>query len=178
MDLCLIDWKALAPMVAAIIGATIASFTAFRISNRWSEQKGRETLASEAKIFYSSNNDILVSYKKLRDAILESPGTVGINHPDFIKLNAELENLYLQVDYFKNLLVIINSQYSEEYSKLSIRVKNFKKDLPMIVMYRVRVGNQSQGSHAEEIFNKLGFDAFVSNIKSINLILYKVILFK
>lgn len=178
MDLCLLDWKAIAPILAAILGATIASVTAFSISNRWSEQKGRETLASEAKIFYSSNNDILLGYKKLREIILNNPSTTGTEHPDFIKFNDDLESLFFQMDYFKNLLVVIDSRYSKEYSKLSAQIKSFKENLPMIVMYRVRSADQSEGSHALEIFNKLGFDKFVNNIKSINLILYKIILYK
>lgn len=178
MDLCVVDWKAVVPILAALIAACIASFTAFCISNRWNNQKGSEALAAEAKTLYSLNNDIFVLYKNLRDSILESPGTVGMSHKDFKNLKEGLDNLINELKYFKELLKISNSPKSNEFVKLTIKVENFKKRLDRIQLYKIRTYGHSQGSHANEIFNELGFDSFVDNIRSINLILFKVILYK
>ncbi len=45
MDLFVVDWKAITPILAALI----ASGTALCISNKWSGQKGAEVVADEAK---------------------------------------------------------------------------------------------------------------------------------
>lgn len=45
MDLCVFDWRAITPIIAALI----ASGTAWGISNKWNNQKGSEVVASEAK---------------------------------------------------------------------------------------------------------------------------------
>lgn len=49
MDLCVVDWKAITPIFAALIASGIASGTAFYISSKWRKQKGAEVIANEAK---------------------------------------------------------------------------------------------------------------------------------
>ncbi|EPF73781.1 hypothetical protein [Acinetobacter rudis] len=49
MDLCVFDWKSIAPIIAALIASSIAATTALYISNKWSGQKGSEVVANEAK---------------------------------------------------------------------------------------------------------------------------------
>ncbi|MCH7294111.1 hypothetical protein [Acinetobacter higginsii] len=64
MDLCVVDWKAITPIIAASIAACIASFTAFKISNRWSNQKGSEVIANEAKEAIYQINELSKFYQQ------------------------------------------------------------------------------------------------------------------
>lgn len=45
MDLCVVDWKAITPLVASLFAACVALY----ISNKWNKQKGSEVIANEAK---------------------------------------------------------------------------------------------------------------------------------
>ncbi|MDM1736670.1 hypothetical protein HX112_08940 [Acinetobacter towneri] len=116
MDLCVVDWKAITPICAALI----ASGTALYISNKWNKQKGAEVLAGEIKnsikdileiikiVHNLSKNDITSeqyseyfnTFKSLCESVLRSSS--------YIETCVEIDGFKAQMDeFFKHCYELI-----------------------------------------------------------------------
>jgi hypothetical protein len=111
MDLCVVDWKAVAPIIAASIAACIASFTAFRISNRWNNQKGSEVIANEAKEAIYQIGELSKFYQKNLD---------NINPSDVEAMISDYQLVYK--DVIHKIDFIFNSPISQDDKKILLEV--------------------------------------------------------
>ena len=105
MDLCVVDWRAIAPIFAALI----ASGTALYISNKWNKQKGAEVVANEAKQTIQDILEIInISYQM--NSIVASPDFNAEKFKQFELLNEQIlrSSLFINecivIDDFKLLL--------------------------------------------------------------------------
>lgn len=130
MDLYVVDWRAVAPILASLI----ASFTALFIANRWRNQKGAEVVANEVKDDIKDILEIIriVSY-------ITSDNTTPEQHSDYFKTFKLLyesvvrNSLYIEncvvidgfkdqmIDFFEHCrdLLWVDSEYKENFKKKS-----------------------------------------------------------
>lgn len=147
MDLCVIDWRALTPIIASLIATGIASSTALYISNKWSKQKGGEVIAEEAK---QTIKDILGMVKTIN--------YVGHGLCESDKLKEELD-IFLK--YYES--VVINTSFIKDSISDDDLKKAFKlytesglKITSKIFTNTIKVGDEK----LHEIIREFGERAF------------------
>lgn len=108
MDACVIDWKAITPLIASII----ASSTALYISNKWKTQKGKEVLANESKAL------LLELYELRRQTnFLESNGPKGEAEflDEITKFNTRKGRIQNSLSFLRDEL---KNTYSNDFNAL------------------------------------------------------------
>lgn len=130
MDLCVVDWRAVATLLASLI----ASSTALYISNKWKGQKGGEVVANEAK---QTIKDLLEIIRIV--GYITSDNTTPEQHSDYFKAFKSLyesvvrSSLYIdncvEIEGFKDQmneffehcrsLLWVDSEYKENFKKKS-----------------------------------------------------------
>lgn len=101
MDLCVVDWKAITPLIACLIAAG----TALYISNKWSKQKGAEVIAIESK-------NILINLEKLALIQNEIFFWFGLNAG---KVDEKLFQEFKQLkDSLENSTMLLNHAITDE----------------------------------------------------------------
>lgn len=107
MDLCVFDWKAIAPIIASLIASGMALF----IANRWKNQKGAEVVANEIK------NDIKDILEIIRIVShITSDQTTPEQRSDYVKTFKLLyESIMRSSLYIENCVVI--EGFEDEMSK-------------------------------------------------------------
>lgn len=92
MDLCVVDWGA----VATIVAALIASFTAIYIYFQWKNQKGAEVIANEAKQNIQDILEIIKVISLIRQKSFDSERSK--NFGDFNRLYESVVRSSLYID--------------------------------------------------------------------------------
>lgn len=92
MDLCVVDWGA----VATIAAALIASFTAIYIYFQWKNQKGAEVIANEAKQNIQDILEIIKVISLIRQKSFDSERSK--NFGDFNRLYESVVRSSLYID--------------------------------------------------------------------------------
>lgn len=171
MDLCVIDWKVIAPILASLI----ASGTALYISNKWSGQKGKEVLASEAKNLLSdlyelrSHIELLDSNKIIDDKkFLEE--IVGFNDR-----NSRIKNslLFLSKELNAKYLVDFN-EFIENLKNANIKLAGYKpKNVLESSLAKFHIAQGLYQAQSESFWGNLG-----CSLESVIQILRNVALYK
>lgn len=139
MDLCLLDWKAIAPIIAATIAASIASFTAFKISDRWNNQKGSEVIANEAKEAIYQISELSKFYQKNLNNINPSNVEEIINEYQII-----FKDVIHKIDF------IFNSPINRDDKKNLLEVAlNFGTSN---IIYIDKLNSKKTSAELEELF--------------------------
>lgn len=122
MDLCVIDWRAVTPIIASIIASGVALY----ISNKWNGQKGIEVIANEAK--YSLQ--YLAELQRLQCEI-----SASIQKSEKKELNQiRIDRFKIVKDLFSNSTVILDHSIDDpelqaHISTISSEAINFIKQV-------------------------------------------------
>lgn len=122
MDLCVVDWRAITPLVAS----GFAAFVALYISNKWNKQKGAEVIANEAKAYLIKLSELQSLQGDILKSIIESNG-YDVNKSAIKEFKDKHDQLANSVVF---LGFAINSvQFSDDSSTLFSQTIFFQKDV-------------------------------------------------
>ena len=122
MDLCVVDWRAITPLVSSVFAACIALY----ISNKWNKQKGAEVVANEAKAYLIKLSELQSLQGVILKSIIESNG-YDVNKSAIKEFKEKHDQLANSVVF---LGFAINSvQFSNDSSTLFSQTKIFQNDV-------------------------------------------------
>lgn len=121
MDLCVIDWKVIAPILASLI----ASGTALYISNKWSRQKGGEVIATESKQVIKDVLDLVKIINYIAYGLKKNEDF----NEEFAKFESGYELVVINTAFIEDCILDDNLKvYFSRFAKSSLKVKRMIKN--------------------------------------------------
>lgn len=144
MDLCVIDWKAVTPIIAALIASSIAALTALYISNKWNKQKGGEVIANEAKQVIKDTLELIKTIN-LIDHSHYKIVDVELEYENFLKT---YDSVVTNCSYIDNSIIDVKLSYAlDDLSENTFSFKEKFRDL------KIKPGS-SDLSNSIEVFSE------------------------